>query len=322
MVKQILSFARNTEGERTPLHLRTVVSEVEKLAKDTFPRSIQIVATIPNDVWTIVGESTQLYQVLLNLCVNARDAMPKGGTLTIQAANKMVDEHYAHMQIEAKPGPYVVLSVVDSGTGIPAHVIDKIFDPFFTTKEIGQGTGLGLSTVIGIVKSHGGFVNVYSEVGKGTEFKVYLPANQADSTTARPTELASLPRGQGELLLIVDDERTILDVTKLTLETYGYRVLTASDGTEAVAQYAQHHGDISAVVTDMMMPYMDGAATIRALQKLNPAVKVIAASGLMGNDKVAEVAGSTPVTFLQKPYTAGTLLTTLHAMLTEKPRRS
>jgi two-component system cell cycle sensor histidine kinase/response regulator CckA len=316
MVKQILSFARGTEGERAALHVRTLVSEVEKMAKETFPRSLQIVTSIPSDLWTIVGDSTQLYQVLLNLCVNARDAMPNGGTLKIQGSNNVVDEHYARMQVDVKPGPYVILSVVDSGTGIPAHVLEKIFDPFFTTKEIGKGTGLGLSTVVGIVKSHGGFVNVYSEVGKGSEFKVYLPAESGPVASGGPEETVPLPMGKGELVLVVDDERTILDVTKMTLEAYGYRVLTAGDGTEAVALYAQHKREIAVVVTDMMMPYMDGAATIRALQKLNPALKVIAASGLMGNEKVAEVAGSVPVTFLQKPYTAERLLTSLHELLT------
>jgi PAS domain S-box-containing protein len=318
MVRQVLSFARGVQGERTILQLKHLVSELEKMARETFPRSIQISTNIPTELWTITGDSTQLYQVLMNLCVNARDAMPNGGSLKITANNLVLDEHYARMHLDAKHGPYVVLSVIDTGSGIPSHVIDKIFDPFFTTKELGKGTGLGLSTVLGIVKSHGGFVNVYSEVGKGTEFKVYLPAETtAENVTAKQDRL-TLPVGEGQLVLVADDEAAILDMTKMTLEAYGYRVLTAGDGTEAISVYANHKGEIEVVITDMMMPYMDGPATIRALQKLDPRVKVIAVSGLMGNEKVAEVAGNTPVTFLQKPYTAETLLTTLHQVVTTK----
>ena len=316
MIKQVLAFARGVEGERCAILVRHLITELEKIMRDTFPRSIQIGTHLPHDLWTIIGDSTQLYQVLLNLCVNARDAMPDGGRLQIEGGNLLLDEHDLRRQPGAKPGPYVVLSVSDTGTGISPHVIDRVFDPFFTTKGVGQGTGLGLSTAMGFVKSHGGFMNVYSEVGRGTEFKVYLPAQETAATRQAEEERPELPKGNGELVLVVDDEATILEMMKATLEAYGYRVLTAKDDTEAVASCAQHHGAISVVVTDMMMPFMDGPATIRALHKLDPAIKVIAVSGLMENKNRAGVADTDSTLFLQKPYTTEQLLHALHEALT------
>ena len=316
MIKQVLAFARGVEGERCAILVRHLITELEKIMRDTFPRSIQIGTHLPHDLWTIIGDSTQLYQVLLNLCVNARDAMPDGGRLQIEGGNLLLDEHDLRRQPGAKPGPYVVLSVSDTGTGISPHVIDRVFDPFFTTKGVGQGTGLGLSTAMGFVKSHGGFMNVYSEVGRGTEFKVYLPAQETAATRQAEEERPELPKGNGELVLVVDDEATILEMMKATLEAYGYRVLTAKDDTEAVASCAQHHGAISVVVTDMMMPFMDGPATIRALHKLDPAIKVIAVSGLMENKNRAGVADTDSTLFLQKPYTTEQLLHALREALT------
>jgi two-component system cell cycle sensor histidine kinase/response regulator CckA len=316
MIKQVLTFARGVEGERCAIQVRHLIAELEKIIRDTFPRSIQIEANLPSDLRTIIGDSTQLYQVLLNLCVNARDAMPDGGRLRIEAGNLLLEEHDLRRQPDAKPGPYVVLTVSDTGTGISPQVIERVFDPFFTTKGVGQGTGLGLSTALGFVKSHGGFMNVYSEVGRGTEFKVYLPAQVTAATRQPEEERPELPKGNGELVLVVDDEATILEMMKATLEAHGYRVLTAKDGTEAVASCAQHQKAISVVVTDMMMPLMDGPATIRALHKLDPAVKVIAVSGLMEDKKCAGLAETGATRFLEKPYTTEQLLHTLHEALT------
>src|SRR5205085_12229510 len=215
----------------------------------------------------------RIHQVLMNLCVNARDAMPDGGKLSIKVENLYLDENYARLHIEAKPGRYAIITVADTGTGIPAHIVDKIFEPFFTTKEHGKGTGLGLSTVTGIVRGHGGFINVYSEPDRGTQFRVFLPAITLTESYALEEEQSDMPLGQGEVVLVVDDEMAIREITKSTLEAYGYRVLTASDGTEAIAIYAQNKDTIQVVLTDMMMPYLDGAATIRALQKVNPQVR-------------------------------------------------
>ncbi len=204
----------------------------------------------------------------MNLCVNSRDAMPNGGTLRIVAENIYIDENYALVNLDASVGNYILIAVEDTGIGISPETLERIFEPFFTTKEQGKGTGLGLSTTIGIIKSHGGFVNVYSEVGEGTKFKVYLPAAPTEETLQ--DEKAEIPQGDGELILLVDDEMSIREVAKTSLEKYHYQVLTASDGIEAIALYAQHKNDISTVLIDMIMPEMDGVTTIRTLQKMNP----------------------------------------------------
>jgi CheY-like chemotaxis protein len=249
----------------------------------------------------------------MNLCVNARDAMPDGGTLRLSAENLFIDENYAQMHLDASVGPYIVISVADNGTGISPEIMDRIFEPFFTTKELGKGTGLGLSTVTGIIKSHGGFVNVYSEVGRGTEFKVYLPAVEVMETLE--AQDIELPIGHRELVFVVDDEAAICETTKTSLETYGYQVLTASDGIEAIALYAQHKDKISVVLMDMMMPYMDGPTTIRTLQKINPKVKIIAVSGLASSYKLTAAMGSGVKAFLSKPFTAQELLKTIDGIL-------
>jgi PAS domain S-box-containing protein len=315
MVKQILSFARGVEGERLALQPRHLIKEVVKILKETLPKSIEISFYVAEDLWPITGDATQLHQVLMNLCINARDALPHGGKLHIKAENKLLDETYAQMIPEAKAGRYVLLTIRDNGVGIAPEHQTRIFDPFFTTKETGKGTGLGLSTVQGIVRGHGGFVNVYSEVSKGTEFRIHLPALEAGQIEQVQIINPELPAGHGELILVVDDELAIREVTKATLEAFNYRVLIASDGTEAVAMYAQQSHEIKAVLTDMMMPYLDGPATIRALQKLNPNIKIIASSGLADNGKAVEAADLGIRHFLAKPYTADRLLKLLIEIL-------
>jgi PAS domain S-box-containing protein len=315
IVGQVLSFARGLEGQHIEIQPQHLLKDLELIIKDTFPKDITLQINIPENVWIILGDPTQLHQILLNLCVNARDAMPHGGTLTVSVENCMLDEQYVAMNIQAKVGPHVVITVTDSGTGIPPALLDKIFEPFFTTKEVGKGTGLGLSTVMALVKSHGGFVNVYSEPGKGTTFKVYIAARTSPSTSIRLTDEISLPRGNGETILVIDDEASILTITSQTLEAFGYRVLTATNGAEAIAIYAQHPNEIAVVLTDTMMPVMDGPATIHALMMMNPAVKIIVASGLNTNGSVAKASEAGIRHFLLKPYTATTLLKTLHAIM-------
>jgi PAS domain S-box-containing protein len=316
MVRQVLSFARGMEGRRMEVQVRHLLSDVEKIARDTFSKDIGVRAIIPHDLWTVVGDPTQLHQVLLNLCVNARDAMPDGGVLTISAENITLDAQYMAMNPEAHAGPHVFLRVEDNGTGMPPEVMAKIFDPFFTTKELGKGTGLGLSTSLGIVQSHGGFIRVYSEPGKGTTFKVYLPAQTESSAAEAGEHVEEMPRGNGELILVVDDEASVRQITQQTLEAFGYRVLLAADGAEALATYTTHGTGISAVLTDMMMPVMDGPATIRVLRKLNAGLPIIAASGLSANGHVAQVVSLGVKHFLPKPYTAEMLLKTLQQVLT------
>ncbi|HEY9653262.1 MAG TPA: response regulator [Coleofasciculaceae cyanobacterium] len=316
LVKQVLLFSRGIEGQRSTLQVEDLISEIERIAKQTFSKAIEIwTDQVMPDLWAISGNATQLHQVLMNLCVNARDAMPDGGVLQISAKNFWVDAQYARMNIEAKVGPYVLITVSDTGIGIKNEVIDRIFEPFFTTKEVGKGTGLGLSTVLGIVKSHGGFVNVLSELGKGTQFQVYLPAlltKEADYSVTPRYELAV---GNGELILVVDDEEAIREVTKASLENYGYTVLTASDGIEAIALYTQHRQNISVVLLDMMMPSIDGPTTINILQKINPTIKIIGVSGLVLNPNMVELLGHSVKTFLPKPYTSDELLRNLQLVL-------
>ena len=213
LVKQVLSFARGVEGKRITLQVRHLILEIKQITTETFPKSIEISTNIPQNLWTVCGDATQLHQVLMNLCVNARDAMPNGGRLNICAENLLVDQNYARINLAARVGSYIVISVTDTGMGVSPEILSKIFEPFFTTKEVGKGTGLGLSTVIGIIKSHKGFVNVYSEVGKGTQFKVYLPAVSGSQQQAEDSELLI---GHQEAILVVDDEAPILEITKTT----------------------------------------------------------------------------------------------------------
>jgi two-component system cell cycle sensor histidine kinase/response regulator CckA len=318
IVRQVLTFARGVEGERIEIQLKHLLNDLEFILKDTFPKNIQLHFSISDETWTIFGDPTQVHQILLNLCVNARDAMPGGGTLTFKVENCMLERSEA-MSPPVEAGPYVQIEVTDSGIGMTPAVLDKIFEPFFTTKASSHGTGLGLSTVMGIVRSHHGLINVHSEPGRGTTFTVCFPAVVGSSEAGKePFESEGLPRGNGETLLVIDDEISILTIASQTLQAFGYRVLTATDGVEAVAIYARRPDEIAAVLTDMSMPMMDGAVTIRALLRLNPKVKIIAASGLHDPDSVGEIPGANLNHFLAKPYTAKTLLNMVRMVLDEK----
>ncbi|MGL5874501.1 MAG: response regulator [Xenococcaceae cyanobacterium] len=315
LVRQILSFARGVEGKRTNLQLGHLILEIARIAKSTFPKSIAICKDISSrSLWTVSADPTQIHQVFMNLCVNARDAMPNGGTLSLAAENVVLDENFAKIYLDAKVGSYVAIAVTDTGCGIAKEVLERIFEPFFTTKELGKGTGLGLSTALGIIKSHGGFVTVESELDRGTTFKVYLPA--AEKIEDEQAEDWGLPCGSGELVLVVDDEDLIRQVADETLSAFDYRVLTASDGIEAIALYFQHKDEISLVLTDMMMPSLDGVTTIRTLRKINQEIKIIAFSGLESNKKLAEAAGVT--NFLAKPFTTQELLETIARTIDRK----
>ncbi|MCE0484117.1 MAG: PAS domain S-box protein [Methylacidiphilales bacterium] len=317
LVKQVLSFARGVEGTHIPLQMREVIDEIESIIKNTFPKNIALQTNISGDIWPVLGDPTQLNQVILNLCLNARDAMPEGGRIYLSAANRVIDTDYEISRRGVVAGRYVCLDVADTGCGIPEENIEKIFDPFFTTKELAKGTGLGLATTLGIVRSHGGFVNVYSEVGRGTTFKVYLPAQTGNVENAVDDAAAGdWPRGKGECILLVDDEASILTVTQQTLEAFGYSVLAAENGAQAVSLFAMNRDKVSLLLTDMMMPVMDGAATIEALRLLDPKLRVVAASGLNANGNIVlNHAGVKH--FLAKPYTTGALLSTLRAALAE-----
>jgi len=315
IVRQILNFARGMEGDIGEIQLKHVLREVEDIIRETFPKSIALKTDIAKDLWPVNADATQLHQVLMNLCVNARDAMPNGGGISVSAENASLDETYARMNIEAQPIKYVVVKVEDTGTGMAPGVLERIFDPFFTTKEPGKGTGLGLSTVHSIVKSHGGFVTVYSELNKGTSFKVYIPAADQGLPLRETGPEEGIPAGLGETILLVDDEVSLRDISRQILESYGYRVVTAADGTEAVARFVERKKDIRLVITDMMMPYMDGANTIRAIRRIDPRARIIATSGLTASEDESEARGLGVQAFLAKPYTAEKLLHTLREAL-------
>ena len=317
VVGQVLSFARGIEGNRVEIHPRQLILEIEGILRDTFRKDIAMEVRASRDLWAIHGDPTQLHQVLLNLCVNARDAISGPGKITISADSVEIDASFAAMNLEAKEGPHVCIKVEDTGEGISPDNIEKIFDPFFTTKSVGKGTGLGLSTTLAIVKSHGGFIRTYSEPGVGTRFRVYLPALPESLSPAPSHARAELPRGNGETVLVIDDEASIRQITRQTLKSFGYQTLLAADGQQAVSLYTIYQSTIDVVLTDMMMPVMDGAETIKKLMEINPAVKIIATSGITAQRKLAHLAGEGVRSFLPKPYTAESLLTCLKQVLAE-----
>jgi PAS domain S-box-containing protein len=309
---------RGADGRRSRVDLGEIAVEIQKMVRDSFPKDVTFALSVEPETWEVNADPTMVHQLLTNLCVNARDAMPRGGALTIAVERVVLDEFYAGMNLEARPGPYVLMRVDDTGMGIPPEIVDRIFEPFFTTKELGKGTGLGLSTVHAIVRNLGGFIDVDSEVGKGTRFNVYLPAAVSDQTSEEAAVVqASLPRGAGELVLVVDDEESIRSVARRTLERFGYRVLLAANGAEAVAQYAMHCHEVAVVLTDMAMPIMDGPATIVALKTMNPKVRIVGSSGLNANGNVAKAVSAGVHHFVPKPYTGDTILRVLRKVLSE-----
>lgn len=321
IIRQLLTFSRGGGGERVPVDLRHVVREMVSIIRETFPKNITTATEAPPDLWMVAGDATQLHQVLMNLCVNARDSMPGGGRLALALENVELDPAAVASSAEVAPGPFVALTVTDTGSGIPAEHLDRIFDPFFTTKELGRGTGLGLSTALGIVRSHRGMLQVRSRMGEGTQFRVYLPAiaTPAERVAAEP-EPAGV-RGGGELVLVVDDEESVRRVTRRMLEAHGFSVVEAADGVDAVSMFARRQSEIRAVVTDLVMPFMDGAALTQALRRLDPKVKIIAVSGSLGDAAALDRAGMKPEAFVGKPFSADALLRALDDVLRSAPGR-
>jgi len=316
LVRQILGFAQGADGEHSVLQAKHLLRDVAAFIEETFPKSIRLHDHIPADLWPVRANPTQLHQVLLNLCVNARDAMPDGGTLVLRGENCLLDEVAATELEGARPGPFLIFHVQDTGIGIPAEVLAHIWEPFFTTKGSGKGTGLGLSTVRGIVENHAGFVTVATAPGKGTTFRVYLPATE---NVAQPAgagiSSTPAPRGTGELVLVVDDEPNIRNMSAAMLSRHGYRVLTAADGAEAIALFAPRSKEIRVVITDLSMPNLDGAALAGVVRRLNPGVKIIAVSGLDAEARGEQSAGRFSHAFIVKPFRPEALLKTVHELL-------
>ncbi len=317
LVKQILGFVHKTSGEFHPTQVKHLAMDIISVIEQTFPKSIQVRSQIPAELWLVLGDATQLHQVLLNLCVNARDAMPQGGTLRIDAANRRLDAAEAGAIPGAQPGVYVMLEVADTGTGIPREIVNDIWTPFFTTKGAGKGTGLGLSTIRGIVIGHRGFIQLDTEVGRGTTFRVFLPAVEQESPAPgdAPPEA---PLGNGELILVVDDDPSIRNLIAAILEGHGYRAVRCADGVEAIAAFNARLGSFSLVITDVDMPQLGGTALARALLRIRPDIRLLAISGLargtsegVGLPSIRDIAHG----FLLKPFNAEDLLATVHGVL-------
>jgi len=319
IIRQVLTFARGVEGKRIPLQPRHLLREIAAIAGETFPKNIELEMDVEKELWPVLGDATQLHQVLMNLCVNARDAMPEGGRLGLNAENIDLDEAFALMTPGAKAGPYVHLSISDTGTGIPPELFNKIFDPFFTTKAPGKGTGLGLSTVLGIVRSHDGFIQFKSDAGKGTCFEVYLPAALDVKPVAGPDLRSPPPRGQGELILVVDDEIAIRKVASKILEVFGYQVVSAADGAEALAVFMQNRAAIAAIVTDMLMPGMDGPTFVRVVRRIEPDIRIIGISGVGEATAAADLEALGLSALISKPFTGASLAFALHSVLQAPP---
>ena len=295
------------------MQLKYLVRDIVKVVAETLPKNISVEYRIAPDLRPILADPTQIQQVLMNLCVNARDAMPDGGTLTVSVENVRMDETAARMNPEAEIGEYVVLSVADTGTGMSAEVKNRIFDPFFTTKEVGKGTGLGLSTSLSIVKSHGGFLNVYSDLGQGSRFSVYFLVDEVKGEQGSERGEIVYQRGNGELILVVDDEERIRDVAEAALQAFGYRTISAAEGNEGIAKFAANIEEIAVVVTDLSMPKMDGVTMIGTIRKLAPEVNVIAMSGLMTPDQTRQLDELGVKETITKPFTAESLLSAISA---------
>ena len=316
MVGQVLSFARGQEGKRIDIRPADLVADVVRIARDTLPKHIDIVTHVDPDLPLILGDPTQCHQVLLNLCVNARDAMPNGGQLTIAAEAASVAAPRDPKAADLAGGRYVVFRVEDTGTGMQPEVLDRIFDPFFTTKDVGRGTGLGLSTSLAIARAHGGHIRVSSEPGRGSRFHVLLPVAQASGPASSIGLGESAPRGQGETVLVVDDEVSVRRLLKNTLERSGYRVLEAQHGREALDAYGEHGASIAVVIIDMTMPVLGGVPTMMELVKMNPEVRIIASSGIHDNEAAARAVGPQVKRFLGKPFTGEQLLRMVRSVVT------
>lgn len=317
MVKQLLTFARGVEGERLLIQPAHILKDLRKIIISTFPKNIEVVTNFGTDLWPIQGDSTQLHQVLLNLCVNARDAMPKGGTLTLEAVNVVIDSTEASTMHGSTPGQFVLCRVIDTGLGMDPAILDRIFEPYFTTKTLDKGTGLGLSTTLGILQSHGGFIHVHSVLGQGSTFAVYLPVSGSTEGTGAPVREEAEFHGNGELILIVDDEAAIRSALRDVLMEMNFQSISASDGTEALARVAERKQDLRLVITDLHMPNMEGDAFVKVVRHMIPDVPIIVNSGRLEEREINKFKELGVHDFLYKPFSQADLIKALKGVLNQ-----
>lgn len=315
LVRQILGFAQGIRGAPQDFQLKHLVRDLLSVLEPTLPTNIRIESNLGRDLWTVCANPTHVHQVLMNLCVNARDAMPAGGVLHVQVENEVIDELHAAAIKHGRPGAFIRIQIEDTGTGIPPEVIERMWEPFFTTKAVGHGTGLGLSTVRGIVEEHHGFIHVDTEVGRGTRFDVYLPATRGASAVAEPARHTAVPRGHGELILVVDDDPNVRDVTAATLVHNGYKVLVAQDGTDGLAQFVSKILEVRLIVTDIKMPNLDGIALAKIVRGLSPTTRILTITGVADENDRAEAARLSGAV-LTKPFSSSQLLIAIDQLLT------
>ncbi len=303
LVQQLLTFSRKVAGERKPVHLNREIMSGQKLLKQTLPKMIDIWLLLEENLWVVNADPLHMEQILLNLASNAADAMPDGGRLTIETQNVVIDESYCSDHVESVPGKYVLLMVSDTGCGMNPETRRHIFDPFYTTKAVGKGTGLGLASVYGIVREHGGMINCYSEPGQGTVFKIYLPASFREKDVGEENDSPSeAPDGGKEGVLVIDDESTVREMAKEMLEYYGYRVLCAEDGERALDMYRENASNIDLVILDLNMPGMGGYKCMQKLLEINPEARILIASGYSTDHHAQQALTSGAADFIGKPY--------------------
>ncbi len=320
LIRQLLAFARGAVGQQTEIDVAPVLRDFAGFATQMLPRNIVVALEVPPHLRRVMGDAVQLKQVLVNLCLNARDAMPDGGAITVQAANCDLDETDATALREVKPGPHIVISVTDTGSGMSAEVLDRVFDPFFTTKEVGKGTGLGLAAVRGIVKGHNGTITVDSRLDEGTTFRLYLPAlPDADPAHAPALPTTAPARGSGQRILLVDDEPSVREILRTLLVASGYEVIEASSGQEALAAYEDRSDTIALVLTDVMMSDGDGFTMAAALRKKNETLPIVVMSGMAAAGQYDDIAKKLRCPLLAKPITRQTLVEAVQRALTAAP---
>ncbi len=316
MVQRLLSFTRQAVTKLEPMDLNQRIKENKTLMDRTFPKTIEIEAILSDALWVVNADAGQMDQLLMNLCVNAKEAMPDGGRLRLETRNSVVDQDYCRLHAEGKPGRYALIEVSDTGMGMSKETMDRIFDPFFTTKgwDFRKGTGLGLSVAKGIVEQHGGWITCQSELGIGTTFRIYFPAVE-EPLAVRKSEIPADTDPGGEKILLVDDEEYVRDLGKRILERVGYRVITAANGKEALDKYAREQSNIALVILDLVMPQMGGEKCLEELLKINPQLKVIISTGHSLNAQAHLHLGVLVKGFVNKPYEALQMMQTVKRVL-------